>query len=213
LDSIYPHCAKILAKKWTKTVDEYLIVFPPNHYHLNSIAKRFPEFLAKNNESYIARHPFIVDLADYEWTELEVLEKPVRIIQQTWLPLNSPGDFTNLKPILNPTLVLRQYNYPIVRIVTQLESHSKLPKSIKAKSTNVSIYRDPISAKCKFIELGNTASKIIDSCSGNNATFTDLIKLAIKDNPHSDPQKTVTELLELVEQFQKLSVFVGNKRI
>lgn len=210
IESIFPYCAITIGKKWEDVVDDYLRIFPPNHFNLNQTAKRFPEYLAKHADEYLKRYLFIVELADYEWLELELLEKPVHIAPQAWKAPTSPAEFIQLKPILNPTITVRHYSYPILHIASQIESHSKPPKKVKPEASCVAVYRDPVTTKCKFLALGNSAAKIIESCLASDKSYSELLKLAITENPNTNPEKTATEFLELLEQYQKLNVFVGS---
>src|SRR5215470_7735633 len=91
--SIYPGCAKLLADKWERVVDGYLEYFPPSHYNFNRTAARFSEFLAAYGDRYQKKFPYIAELADYEWLELEILERDVEIKVTPYEPLTQPEEF------------------------------------------------------------------------------------------------------------------------
>src|SRR5277367_133169 len=74
MNSIYPLSAKLLGKNWPAIVDDYLETFPPHHFNLNRTAKQFPGYAEQSLSEFTERFPFLPELADYEWVEMELLE-------------------------------------------------------------------------------------------------------------------------------------------
>ncbi|MBS1953091.1 MAG: putative DNA-binding domain-containing protein [Cyanobacteria bacterium SZAS-4] len=210
--SIYPYCAKILKKKWEPTVREYFLAYPPNHYNLNRAAQRFPTYLKSEGSHFLKKYPFLVELADYEWLEMELLEVDDEVKPQPNLVLSKPDHFIQFAPLLNPVLLLRQYEYPISEIVEKLDGKKSI-SGIKPRSSRVAIYRHPLTNHCKYLDVGEIAFEVIQASIDVPHSYSDLISLAVSRSTNSDPQKTVVEFLDLVEKLQEIQVFIGSTKI
>jgi hypothetical protein len=211
--SIYPGCAKLIGEKWEDVVDNYLEKYPPEHFNLNRTARRFPQYLEKYGERYLKRFPYIAELADYEWIELELMESDQSIEVSEFMPLTLPEHFEQLAPVVNQVLLLREYKYPITSVVDHLEDDCCLPRDVEPKNTFVAVYRDPETNFCRFLEVGESAARIIKTAQDGRVCYRDLLGLAVSMSAAGDPQQAVVEFLELVEKLQSVSLFVGSVRI
>lgn len=211
LSSIYPYCQKILNRSWEKTIREYVQAFPPVHFHLNTSAKRFPQFLREFCPDLLEKFPYLAELADYEWLEMELLEVDTAISVTSKTPLNDPQAFVKLGPILNPTLRVHSYKFPIQHIVDLIEDDKGFRKKFKPEECHVAMYRDPFSHKVRIVELDANAKLLLSEA--NNSSYADLARLCVELNPEMDPQSTVSEVIELIEQFHEINLFVGDREI
>lgn len=211
LTSIYPYCAQILGNNWEKLVKRYVQVFPPDHFHLNSSARRFPQFISEYCTDLLDKRPYLAELADYEWLEMELLEVDTTIGVTERTPLSDPQTFISLGPILNPTLAVRTYKYPIQKIVDLLDEGKGTRKKFSPESSHVAMYRDPFSHKVRIVELDDNARILLAEAA--TSSYGDLAKHAVALNPDRNPQSTVTDVIELIEQFHEINLFVGEKTI
>jgi len=211
LTSIYPYCAQLLGNHWEKLIKKYVQVFPPDHFHLNSSAKRFPVFISENCSDLMEKRPYLAELADYEWLEMELLEVDTTIGVTERTPLSDPQAFVSLGPIVNPTLAVRTYKYPIQKIVDLLDEGRGTRKKFAPESSHVAMYRDPFSHKVRIVELDDNARILLAQAA--SSSYGDLARRAVELNPDRDPQSTVTDVIELIEQFHEINLFVGEKTI
>jgi uncharacterized protein len=209
--SVYPGCAKLLDDHFSDAVENYLEKFPPEHYNLNQAARRFPEYLTKYGERWIKKFPYIVELADYEWIELEMMEKDVSITKFPHELLSTPEQFEKLAPVVNPALLIKKYKYPIPSVVDHLEDDCCLPRDIEPADTYMAIYRDPDTHRCRFMELGEVAVQLVEAARQEPVSYRDLLSTAVACSASPDPQKPVLEFLELVETLQSAGLFVGSQ--
>lgn len=209
--SVYPGCARLMDDHFHDAVDNYLETFPPEHYNLNQAARRFPEYLTKYGERWVKKFPYILELADYEWVELEMLEKPADIERFPYEPLTSPEQFEKFAPVVNPALLMRKYKYPIPSIVDHLSDECCMPKQVEPSDTYMAIYRDPDTHRCRFMELGELAVGLVESALQAPLSYRELLSTAVARSANPDPQQTVVEFLELVETLQSASLFVGSR--
>lgn len=209
--SIYPFTARLLGSAWQSTVDHYLAQYPPNHFNLNRTAMRFSAYLQEHGARWQNQFPFLCELVDYEWVEMELLEIDAEPPVSELCGLQSPEQFTQYAPILNPALILRHYRYPMIKIVSQLETSKRLPRNVSPVETNVVIYRDPQNNNCRFLEVGPTAAMVLEKVH-ENVSYAELIQLAVSLNAGADPQKVVADFIGMIENFQDIRVFLGNRK-
>lgn len=215
MNSIYPGCAGLIGKGFEDIVGQYFEQFPAEHHNFNRAAERFSLYLEGLGEDnrYVRRYPFLPELADYEWVELEILEHPGKPTRGESIALDSPEVFDQYYPVLNSAFVVRRYQYPIAKIVDWLKDGVKLPRRVKRDPVDLAIYRSLEDNSAKFLELGETASLIINRAHEVPTSYAELIKLAVESQPDSNPQEVVVDFLALVEKLSELELFVGSKRI
>lgn len=212
MNSIYPGCAKVLGKHWHEMVSEYFETFPPAHFNLNAGAGEFSEFLKERMDPCVKRFPFLWELADYEWIELEVLEHAAEPEEGEDVSLDEPAAFQKYGPNLNPVIVVRHYDYPITKIVDWLDDCVKLPRRLKKSPVNMVVYRHPDKLDARFLELGELAVSIIEKAMAGSCSYAELIAFAV-ERKGGDAQAAVIEILSLFERLQELKVFLGSRRI
>lgn len=208
--SVYPGCAKLVGDKWNELVDKFLEYYPPKHYNLNQAARNFSEFLGKYAERYCRKFPFIEELADYEWLELELMENPLPVQSLPPEELDSPEKFAQLCPVVNPVARIVHYSYPIPAVVERLRNESRLPKNVDPQPTCVVVYRDPFSHECRFLELEATAANLVETAQKRATSYKDLLALAMQLSGADNAQQTVVEFLELMEKLGSLNLVVGS---
>lgn len=141
ITNIYRDTNKILHKDWNSLLSKYIEKYPPSSPILNRVCEHFPQFL-KEEKSIMKKHPFISELALYEWLEIEIYERNGETAKRR------DGDrFT-----LNPIHEICKFEYPVSIIIEQIKDNQKLGK-VKKENTNIIIYRDPKTLTVRFIEL------------------------------------------------------------
>lgn len=214
LSSIYPYCEKVLGKNWDKTLRAYIQKFPPDHFHLNTAAKRFPQFLQSECPELIEKIPYLAELADYEWLEMELLELDTAIGITEKSPFNDPQTFVSLGPLLNPTLRVHSYAFPIQEIVDfldDMEEGKSFRKKFKPCKSHVAMYRDPVTHRVRIVDLDENAQILLSEAS--SSSYADLARRNVELNPTLDPQSTVADVIDLIEQFREINLFVGDRKI
>lgn len=209
LSSIYPYCEKVLNRSWENTLKRYVQAFPPDHFHLNSSAKKFPLFLKEQCPELMEKFPYLAELADYEWLEMELLEVDTAINVTEKTALNDPQVFVSRGPLINQTLQIRTYEYPIQEIVDLIEDGKGFRKKFRPKQSHVAMYRDPYSHRVRIVDIDDNARIILTEA--DNCSYADLAKLAVELNPDRDAQATVADVIELVEYFHEINLFIGER--
>lgn len=210
MENVFPGCARLIGDKWSDEVDNYFVKFPPDHFNFNRAAERFSEYLSKFGDRYVRKYPFIVELADYEWLELELLENPGRVEKFPHEQLVSPEQFESLRPVVNPVLAIRRYKYPVTGIVEHLEGDCCLPRDVAPKPCCVVVYRDPVTHDCRFLEVGEITARVVEAALESPTSYKDLIALVVSTSGGMDAQQCVLEFLQMVETLQEVNLFVGS---
>ena len=212
MDSIFPFCSKLLSNEWEDVVDDYLLRYPPDHYNLNRICRHFSEFLVKYGQKHLALYPFLAELADYEWMELEKIQDDSFINRGDATAISTPEQIMTLAPIVNSTLIIRKYKYPIAEIAVRMEAGHKVRRKVPPKETYVAIFRDPESHRIRFLELGRAAAALVKAVQIEAADYQSLLKLAVSLTPELTPDQAVLDFLQLIEDLQTAFLFTGSQR-
>lgn len=212
MSSIYPCIKQLLGKKFRDLVLAYYETMPPTHYNLNQSAKDFARYIADHEEKLIERHPFIVELAEFEWVELEVMElrtnKELRAAEQNNGGSDSAEDFAGASPRLAEVTYLRAYKYPVMSISRALLDSEKLPRRVKKEATWMAIYRDMETHNCRFYELSEISFELLRAIQNNKGiTYGDLIRQAVSLSKNN-PEDTVNDFLTLVEDLKESSLLI-----
>ncbi len=210
----YPLCALALKPTWRNIVADYMELNPLQTYELTYLGEAFPKFISENvSERYKKALPFLVELADYERIETEILHHKAKVEITDKCDLATPADFTDFGPIVNPALRLRTYEYPMMKIVERLEQSKRVPRNVKKSKTEVVIYRDPFDFESRCLDVGLLASAIIEKAKSSVCSYADLAEFAIVTSPGEDPQKVAAEFVALVATLNQCNVFIGDRNV
>ncbi|CAN5364816.1 hypothetical protein BH11CYA1_BH11CYA1_19080 [soil metagenome] len=214
--SIYPLCKKVLGKHFNTLVHEYMETMPPDHFNLNQSARKFSQFLATHAEAHLKRHPFLAELADYEWIELAVIEADVvvdstEVNDQSILQSESSEEldlkaFAASVPRLNGTVVTRCYKYPISEIAGLLEDGEKLPRRQKAQASWLLAYRG-LDHSCHYLDVSELTLEIVAQMAAKpDSSYGELIGLACSGA--SNVEEVVADFLTMIEEFKTSGVIL-----
>ena len=210
-DMIFPFCAKLLAKDWEQVVEDYYKEFPSSHFDFNKICSNFSRYIEEKRSDLLARFPYLAELADYEWLELEKIEDPAEIIAADSISINSLEQINAYAPVLNPTVKVCHYKFPIIDIATYVENSKRPRRKFSKRECCVAIYRDPEINRARFIELGEATAEIVETAQKANSSYMDLLKLTLSLTTDMDPAKATLRFLNLIEELQKDKIFLGSR--
>ncbi|MBA4049877.1 MAG: hypothetical protein C0508_10050 [Cyanobacteria bacterium PR.023] len=210
MSAIYPACETLLKEQWRALVERYLKVCPPSHFNLNQIGKQFSNYLIAFEEAIVKDYPFIAQLADYEWLELEVLEHSSIVSREPWQPLETTEQFAALHPKVNPTLCLRHYDYRIADLSYNIENGQSIDEISEAQETFVAGFRPFQSIKSNLIETNNLSVLILEKAASKAFSYRDLALVTIQFYDNEEPGNAIIEFIELVESLQEMDVLVGS---
>jgi len=214
MDKIFPLCAELLAQGWRYVSDDYLQEHPPHHFRPSKMGGQFPAFVAQHVlPKYKKSFPYLVELADYEWTQMTISEMETEPVISELNKLETPEQYASYAPIINQTLALKNYTFPILKIVESLENGRRPPRNIEPAESHVLIYRDPIEHECYSMTTGCVGAAILEQAQKECVSYSALCQLAVSMNPDTDPQNTVADFLTLLEGLQSKFISLGHRRI
>lgn len=208
-DRIFPYCAKAVNNDWEELVGDYYKTFPSTHFDFNKICANFPTYLKEQRGDILAKFPWLAELALYEWLELEKLECAIDVLPGEEVSIDSLEKISVFAPVLNQTLTLCRFTYPIGEIASYIDECKRVRKKFAKSDCRMVIYRDPESDQARFIELGEASAAIVESAE-TSQSYLDLLKLTLSLTPESDPATITVEFLGLVEELQNDNIFVGS---
>lgn len=210
-DRIFPYCAKLIGKGWEQVVVDFYKKYPSSHFDFNKICKEFSTYLKEHRPDLMERFPYLAELADYEWLELEKFEDPIEVAPAEDVAITGLEQINSYCPVANQTMTVCHYKYPILDIASYVENAKKPRRKFSEKTCRVAIYRDPQTHQPRFIELGEATAAIVETAQKGGASYLDLLKLTLSLTPELDPAKTTLEFLNLIEELQNDRIFVGSK--
>lgn len=209
MSSIYPLCEKLLGDEWQGIVDNYLKTCPPSHFNLNRLGQKFSCYLILHEDKLMERLPFVAQLANYEWLELEVLEHPAVVARAPSEALSSIEQFESFGPIVNPTLCTRRYDYAVPEIAGLIECGICVGPASKARETFVIGFRADQSNNCRILEMSELAMAVLEAALEQEYTYKSLAMIAIDSSEGLAPQDAALEFISLIEKLQNINVLVG----
>ncbi len=210
--SVFPGCARLLNKKWQETIDDYFQTCPPKHYRLNMSASSFSEYLIEHCPDHLRKFPYLADLADYEWVELQLMEDAREIKALPHKPLSEPVHFEKMAPVVNPVLTIRNYSYPVPVIVDYLRE-GQLPRNISPRDVYVAVYRDPETHLGRYVEITPGIAQLISEAQEKPTVYADLAVTAIAYSKAGSAENALLEFFEAVEKLQSLNLFIGSQTV
>lgn len=214
MERAYPLCALALKPTWRMIVADFITLNPLHTYEMTYLGEAFPKFIAENVfERYKKALPFLVELADYERAETEILHHKAIAKITGKCDLAIPADFTDYGPIVNPALMLKKYEYPMMKIVERMEQSKRVPRNVKKLKTEVVIYRDPFDFESRCLDVGPLASAIIEKAKTSLCSYAELAAFAISTSSGQDPKRVAAEFVDLVVTLNDCNVFLGDRKV
>ena len=215
MSSIYPACRQLLGEeRFASTVEHYIKQHPPEHYRLNLIGSRFPLYLSKLSQNSL-EFPFICELADYEWTELLLMEDRRKIAPLCFAKMTSVSQWQSQQPVLNPVLELRYYNYSIPEIVSLIVdgADSRILSESPVCPTTVAIFRDPHNESVRFLELKPVPASLLALLKMRTVSYWALLEKLQASFSEPSVEELVANIAVLLTFFHMEGVLLGSELI
>jgi len=186
-----------------KLVREFLEIHKPRSNYYWDVPKDFLNFLQesiKNLSSYLP-YPFLPELANYEHTDYKL-----RFEKNYSLPQSNPQvTLDQAKLILNPTLDLKIYSYPVHQITQDLD-----PKKIQEKKTYLLLYRDPENYQIQTLTLNKASYKLIQIFLKNNiVSLAEGLDRYLKEHHHAKKATLGEEAMVFLKHAVKKRVILA----
>lgn len=187
IESAYPIAFKYLETEiWNVLVYDFFSTHECQSYQVWKLPKEFMEFVVGNNYQEKHQLPFLNDLLQFEWAEME-------LYNTTDIPYeygNVNGDIFNGTISFNPEHLMLPLKYP-VHIVPPA-------KALELKGNYfVLLFREKETGKIQFVDLSVWYAFLVEQISQNNVTVSELIEYA----PQLFGTISIDDLKASTEQF------------
>jgi hypothetical protein len=225
--SIYPIIARLIGDGFDDLALDYFESVKTGHYNYNRAAENFGRYLCEKRDDLMEVHPFIAELADYEWIELAVVEADVEDFEGSGAAVTDEDlvgaqaqaeRFATLVPVLNRAMVCREYRYNIPAIALAIKK-SKAGKPPKTKTklakelVPVIVYRDPEDYCPRFLEVGEVSLDLARTLfDGDNQINYGQLLTTLCTRPGLSPEAAASLLpgcVEAIEQFKSFGLIVA----
>jgi len=201
LANTFPVLKEILGEEaWHKLVREYLIEHRATTPLFMQMPKEFLIYLQQEREESENDYPFMLELAHYEWTELELAVSEEKISMQG---VDPNGDLLHNLVAISPLTRMLGYRYPVHRIGV-----NSLPTA--PESTYLIVFRDRKDS-VEFIELNQVTVSLLNRIQDGSQTTHEILLSIARELGHPDPDRIIQFGIELLEDLQERGVILGTR--
>lgn len=158
----------------------------------------FLVYLQEEREPEPSDFPFLLELAHYEWTELELAVSEEKISMQG---IDSNGDLLEGRAAISPLCRILGYQYPVHQI-----GMNYIPA--EPESTFLIIFRDR-KDNVEFIELNQVTALLLNQIQIGKQTTREILVDIARELDHPDPDRIIGFGITLLEDLHKRGVILG----
>ncbi len=188
LTKAFPITKKFLENHWENIVETFIKEHPLNTPYLWELPADFIAFVKAENLPDKYNIPFLLELLEYEWIEIEIFNKD--------LPENQSEFSWDKRFFLSSTAILKSFQYPVHRLGSITEKDL-----IKHKGNyHLVIYLSPEDYEVSYIEITDFLYDLLSKISEDKLlkVSTDILN---RYNYHPD-----TEIFSKLENFFKMLI-------
>jgi len=202
LSNTYPVLKSILGEvRWNELVRDYLIVHRAATPLFMQMPREFLGYLESERNPDSLEYPFLLELAHYEWTELELAVSDNKILMDG---INANGELLDSRIAISPLCKILGYEYPVHQV-----SSTYLPEN--PEPTYLIVYRDRLD-NVEFIELNQVTATLLKRILEGNNTTRDIFKSIASELNHPSTDTIIKFGIELLEDLHKRGVVLGTFR-
>ncbi|MGI9234530.1 MAG: HvfC family RiPP maturation protein [Woeseiaceae bacterium] len=206
LSTMFPVLRKIHTEKhWRSMVRQFMQRHKAETPYFLQLPEEFLSFLENEFESTAADHPFLLELAHYEYVELAL---SVSTDENEMDEIDPDGDLLADVPVKSVLCWAFAYNYPVHRI-----SPDFLPGESAPQPVYLAIYRNS-DDKVRFLELNAVTAGLLDAVENNSANNGGemLIRELAKTVDFPDVGAFVQHGKDALEEMRRLQILTGTRR-
>jgi hypothetical protein len=191
LQSIYPYTYHLLSDHgdseddWKTLAGQYRRAYPNQSHKLMDAVSSFPNFLSQQSD-LIEQYPFLADLAEYEWLEMEVMnlsDQPVVLDLANELPPVEEWD--DYRPVWNPAGRLQHFQFNIPEMLELLKQEDSLlnVQDLPPAPVDILIYRDPETLDARFFCLNALTALLMQLSQEEDVSYLKALMQLQEQNP------------------------------
>ncbi len=187
LSSSYPLAKNLLMKdEWNKLVNDFFANHACESPQVWNMPGELIGFVGDTNHSLMNKYPFLQELLQFEWLEVEVYMMEDEVVPAYSLS----GNYQKENILLNPEIRLAGFTFPV---------HLKNASDIKHTHNGhyyVSLHRDPDSGKVRFTDLKIPHVQLIDYLHNGGANYKNMLQIFMRYAAETDAQEALNSFIE-----------------
>lgn len=206
LSTMFPVLRKILSKEqWRRTIRQFMQHHKAETPYFLQLPEEFLSFLEKEYQPTASDHPFLLELAHYEYVELAL---SVSTDENDIDEVDPDGDMLTGVPVKSLLCWAFAYHYPVHRIAPDY-----LPAEPAPQPVYLAIYRNSSDKVC-FLELNAVTAGLLDAVENNtaNSNGETLIRALAKSINFADASAFVQHGKEALDEMRRLQILIGTRR-
>jgi len=205
LATMFPVIRKIhTEKQWHRMIRQFMQRHKAETPYFLQLPEEFLKFLENEYESTPSDHPFLLELAHYEYVELAL---SVSTTGDDLSGIDSDGDLLANIPVKSVLTWAYAYHYPVHRI-----SPDFLPAEPSEQPVYLAIYRGD-NDKVRFLELNAVTAGLLDAVDSNatNSTGESLIRELARTIKYPDEDAFVRHGHDALNEMRQLGILTGTR--
>jgi hypothetical protein len=176
---------------WTEMVRDFFIKHDCQSPYFIDIAKEFVDYLINEKQASDDDLPFLVELAHYEWVELDVSVRREKHHYQ-WISLE---DIELVPMVLSETAWPLSYSFPVHQISTGFMPTQGVPGSV-----HLIVYRDE-AQEVQFMLINGVTAMLLQILAANpGLVFDTLVEALIVQLPQFEDQQISSGATQVIEK-------------
>lgn len=205
LGTFFPVLRKISSdEQWHRFIREFMKVHRAKTPYFLELPEEFLAFLQSEYQSLDDDHPFLTELAHYEYAELALR---VSTDENEMTDVDPLGDLLTGVPVKSVLAWAFAYHYPVHRI-----SKDYLPTEPTEQPAYLAIYRRS-DDKVSFLELNAVTAALLEAVENNRAQLNGealLRELATKIH-YPDVDALIKHGVDALEEMRQLEILIGTR--
>lgn len=204
LSSNFPVIHSIMSEAdWDAMLRDFLIKHRSQTPLFTEIGLEFLGYLEHERDAP-DDHPFMLELAHYEYVELAVSISNADLEPQAEHDPN--GDLLSGCPVLAPTAVALSYHYPVHQI-----RPDNLPKEAPAEPTHLAVYRDR-QDDVRFLEVNPVTQHLLSLLQENpDSNGLQLMQQIAEALQHPNPDSVIAAGHQVLLELRERNIILGSR--
>ena len=190
---------------WRRMIRRFMVHHQAETPYFLQLPKEFIAFLESDAARMDDEFPFLLELANYEWLELEL---SVSTAENDLGAIEADGDLLQGIPVKSNLAWLHAYQYPVHRI-----SKSYLPEAPGEQPTFIAVYRQA-DDELGFMELNAVTAQLLQLIDDNDdgKTGHELLLDLAKQLNFGDTDALISHGIDAMQNLRDKQILLGTRK-
>ncbi|MCW5590402.1 MAG: putative DNA-binding domain-containing protein [Legionellales bacterium] len=203
MENCYPVLRSLYTEKnWEVLIQDYLQQHQAQSPYFHEIGQEFLSYL-QSERDLSQDPPFLLELAHYEWCEVQLRKTPNTIAE---LSFNPAGDLLLQKPLLSPLAWLLQYDFPVQKINRDYQ-----PQQKPAEPTYIIIYRKISGQAIYFYEINAITARFIQLIEESELSALECLDIIASELNLASTESLIPFAREILIELKNQEIILGSQ--